>query len=44
MKHFLGLILVGFAVAFATSAADAQTLNQVKQRGQLICGTNTGLA
>ena len=44
MKHFLAVITAGLAAAFAASAADAQTLNQVKQRGQLICGTNTGLA
>jgi general L-amino acid transport system substrate-binding protein len=44
MKHFLAVITVGLAAAFAASAADAQTLSQVKQRGQLICGTNTGLA
>jgi general L-amino acid transport system substrate-binding protein len=44
MKHFLAVITAGLAAAFAASAADAQTLSQVKQRGQLICGTNTGLA
>jgi len=44
MKHILAVITAGLAAAFAASAADAQTLNQVKQRGQLICGTNTGLA
>jgi general L-amino acid transport system substrate-binding protein len=44
MKHFLAVITAGLAAAFAASGADAQTLNQVKQRGQLICGTNTGLA
>jgi general L-amino acid transport system substrate-binding protein len=44
MKHILAVITASLAAAFAASAADAQTLNQVKQRGQLICGTNTGLA
>jgi general L-amino acid transport system substrate-binding protein len=44
MKHLLALITAGLASAFAASGVDAQTLNQVKQRGQLICGTNTGLA
>ena len=33
-----------FAVAFAPLAAGAATLDTVKQRGALICGSNTGLA
>lgn len=44
MKHYLVVLAAGFGVALAVSGADAQTLNQVKQRGQLICGSNTGLA
>ncbi|MBV8185486.1 MAG: amino acid ABC transporter substrate-binding protein, partial [Hyphomicrobiales bacterium] len=44
MKHLFAVITTCLAWAFAASGADAQTLNQVKQRGQLICGTNTGLA
>ena len=44
MKYFLSSITAGLAAIFVVSGADAQTLNQVKQRGQLICGTNTGLA
>jgi general L-amino acid transport system substrate-binding protein len=43
MKYLLALITAGLVVAL-TSTAEAQTLNQVKQRGQLICGSNTGLA
>jgi general L-amino acid transport system substrate-binding protein len=43
MKHILALV-AGLGVALVSGAADAQTLNQVKQRGQLICGSNTGLA
>ena len=44
MKHYLVVLAAGLGVALAVSGADAQTLNQVKQRGQLICGSNTGLA
>ncbi|MBV8450092.1 MAG: amino acid ABC transporter substrate-binding protein [Hyphomicrobiales bacterium] len=44
MKYFFALLSAGLAMAFAAGGAEAQTLNQVKQRGQLICGTNTGLA
>ncbi|MBV8767711.1 MAG: amino acid ABC transporter substrate-binding protein [Hyphomicrobiales bacterium] len=44
MKYFFALLSAGLATAFAAGGAEAQTLNQVKQRGQLICGTNTGLA
>lgn len=32
------------AVAFAPAAVTAGTLDTVKQRGQLLCGSNTGLA
>jgi general L-amino acid transport system substrate-binding protein len=44
MKYFLALMAAGFGIMLSASGADAQTLNRVKQRGQLICGTNTGLA
>ncbi|MBV9135716.1 MAG: amino acid ABC transporter substrate-binding protein, partial [Hyphomicrobiales bacterium] len=44
MKYFFALLSAGLAMAFVAGGAEAQTLNQVKQRGQLICGTNTGLA
>ena len=32
------------AATMAASSVEAQTLQQVKQRGQLLCGTNVGLA
>ena len=39
------VLLLAFAAAFgATTAASAQTLNAVKARGALNCGSNTGLA
>jgi general L-amino acid transport system substrate-binding protein len=44
MKKVLMTIAAGAAIAVAASAASAQTLNQVKQRGTLQCGSNTGLA
>ncbi|CAN1520082.1 HisJ ABC-type amino acid transport/signal transduction systems, periplasmic component/domain [Rhabdaerophilaceae bacterium] len=44
MKKFLMTVAVGAAFAVAAGAASAQTLNQVKQRGALQCGANTGLA
>jgi general L-amino acid transport system substrate-binding protein len=34
----------GLGAMLAASGSQAQTLAQVKQRGQLICGSNTGLA
>ncbi|MBV8764950.1 MAG: amino acid ABC transporter substrate-binding protein [Hyphomicrobiales bacterium] len=42
VKSFILLTLVGLGAAISADAVYAQTLNQVKQRGQLICGTNTG--
>ncbi len=42
-SHFAWLAGAAFAVAGALSA-DAATLDQVKTRGQLICGANPGLA
>lgn len=44
MKKLLMTVAAGAALAMAASAASAQTLNQVKQRGVLQCGSNTGLA
>jgi general L-amino acid transport system substrate-binding protein len=44
MKSILALIAAGAGLALAATGASAQTLAQVKQRGQLICGTNIGLA
>jgi general L-amino acid transport system substrate-binding protein len=43
MKRILALALAA-TFGLAASAASAQTLNQVKQRGMLNCGSNTGLA
>ncbi len=44
MKKLLMTVAAGAALAMTASAASAQTLNQVKQRGVLQCGANTGLA
>jgi general L-amino acid transport system substrate-binding protein len=44
MKRTIGAVAVGAALAIAVSAASAQTLNAVKSRGMLNCGSNTGLA
>ncbi len=44
MKKLLMTVAAGAALALTASAASAQTLNQVKQRGVLQCGSNTGLA
>ncbi|HRE22163.1 MAG TPA: amino acid ABC transporter substrate-binding protein [Rhabdaerophilum sp.] len=44
MKKVLMSVAVGAAVVMAAGAASAQTLNQVKARGELQCGSNTGLA
>jgi general L-amino acid transport system substrate-binding protein len=35
---------LGAALVVATTAAEAATLDTVKQRGELICGSNSGLA
>lgn len=43
MKRVITLVFAT-AIGLVTSAASAQTLNTVKQRGILNCGTNTGLA
>lgn len=44
MKKLLVTAALAAATAFVASAASAQTLNAVKQKGQLACGSNTGLA
>jgi general L-amino acid transport system substrate-binding protein len=41
MNQLSILIAAGAGVALTWSAADAQTLNQIKQRGQVICDSNT---
>lgn len=44
MKKTIATLALGLAAALAVSGASAQTLNAVKQRGVLNCGSNTGLA
>ena len=45
MKRIVTTLALAAAVALAASAANAQqTLDAVKKRGQLHCGSNTGLA
>jgi len=44
MRQLYVLAIAGLGLAIASSGAGAQTLNQVKQRGQLLCGSNDGLA
>lgn len=44
MKKTLMSVAVGAAIAMVAGAASAQTLNQIKTRGILHCGSNTGLA
>ena len=44
MKKVLMSVAVGAAFIMAAGSASAQTLNQVKSRGVLQCGSNTGLA
>jgi len=44
MKKLLMTVAAGAAFVMAAGAASAQTLNQVKARGVLQCGSNTGLA
>ena len=44
MKINLWAAALGAVVALGATAANATTLDTVKQRGQLICGSNTGLA
>ncbi|MCC7348333.1 MAG: amino acid ABC transporter substrate-binding protein [Variibacter sp.] len=44
MKRLVTSLAVAAALGFGASAASAQTLNAVKTRGMLNCGSNTGLA
>jgi general L-amino acid transport system substrate-binding protein len=47
MKTMMAAALAGFGLVAAAASVQAQapqTLNQVKQRGMLHCGSNTGLA
>ena len=45
MKRSLAVLAIGLAAGLGASAAQAQaTLNNVKQKGFLTCGSNTGLA
>jgi len=44
MKHVLTTMICATALGLAASTADAQTLNTVKTRGVLNCGSNPGLA
>ncbi|MCA0400367.1 MAG: amino acid ABC transporter substrate-binding protein [Proteobacteria bacterium] len=44
MKNILMSAIIGAAFALTANGATAQTLNQVKARGLLQCGSNTGLA
>jgi len=42
-KKLLFCVFFGLALAVSSGDADATTLDQVKQRGYLICGSNPGL-
>jgi general L-amino acid transport system substrate-binding protein len=44
MKKKIIATAIGAVLAMGAAAASAATLDTVKQRGQLICGSNTGLA
>jgi general L-amino acid transport system substrate-binding protein len=44
MKTKIAAAAFGAILALGATAASAATLDTVKQRGQLICGSNTGLA
>ncbi|GBD47331.1 amino acid ABC transporter substrate-binding protein [Methylopila sp. Yamaguchi] len=43
MKKILTALALGASAVFASGAADAATLDQVKQKGFLQCGVSTGL-
>lgn len=43
MKQFLTALALGASAVFASGAAQAATLDQVKQKGFLQCGVSTGL-
>jgi general L-amino acid transport system substrate-binding protein len=40
----IGSVLAAAGLLAATSAMAGKTLDQIKQRGQIVCGVNTGLA
>lgn len=44
MNHFIALIAAGVGVALALGGASAQTLAQIKERGQVLCGVTPGVA
>src|SRR5262245_52168604 len=44
MKRVVTMLALAAAIGLTASAASAQVLNAVKQRGMLNCGSNTGLA
>jgi general L-amino acid transport system substrate-binding protein len=44
MRKIAHALALGTVVVLGAGAASAATLDQVKQRGMLVCGTNTGLA
>lgn len=44
MKKTVLSVTVGLAAALAMTSANAQTLEQVQSRGNLVCGVSTGLA
>ncbi|ALA19346.1 MULTISPECIES: amino acid ABC transporter substrate-binding protein [Chelatococcus] len=44
MKRMIASVVVGLAAGFAATAASAATLDQIKQKGFIQCGANTGLA
>lgn len=44
MKRMIASVVVGLAAGFAATAVSAATLDQIKQKGFVQCGANTGLA
>ena len=44
IKNAIAITAGALALAFVAAPASAQTLKQVQDRGQLICGSGTGLA
>src|SRR6516165_11561221 len=44
MRPIIALVVAGVGVALASSGASAQTLEQVKQRGQVLCGVTPSVA
>ena len=43
-QTLIGSVLATAGLLAATSAMAGKTLDQIKQRGQIVCGVNTGLA